>query len=116
MSEQKKSIYYKIINFFKNLFKNQKDDNLLLNEATNNVYDNPKSDFIDNLKVNKKEDESLLELQYRFEKNDIDLLSISSEEINNLDKLYDRQIQELENKLNDKKINLAIKKRNINNV
>ncbi len=116
MSKENGNIYHKIIRFFKKIFKSKNDNIPLLGEAseiTSNVDE--KMAFVDSLRINKTEDKKLLEIQRKFEKNNISLLDMSSEEINDINLLYDRQIQDLENELSDKKINLAIMKKNINN-
>ena len=68
---------------------------------------------MDELRLYKEEDPTLLKLQNQFEKNEIDLCVMSNEEIHDLNSLYKRQVSELKKKLTDKKTELNIMQRRI---
>lgn len=69
--------------------------------------------FLNDIKIDKKEDEQLLKLQQKFENNESDLAIMSNEEIHNLNQLYARQINKLKKKIDNKKTELNITKHRI---
>lgn len=69
--------------------------------------------FLNDIKIDKKEDEQLLKLQQKFENNESDLARMSNEEIHNLNQLYTRQINKLKKKIDNKKTELNITKHRI---
>lgn len=110
--EKKQSMFNKIINFIKHIFKSDKalpaPD--ILNEEIpdiNSVFDNsniqidtqPESTEISEIEHVQK-DPKLLDLQSKFESNEIALSVLSDEDLNNLNSLYLRQIEELNKQLN----------------
>lgn len=115
------SIFFKIKNFLKKLFKkNIKSEN----ERTN--YKTSKNDinFRDNIIIeNSLEENRLLELQMKFENNQIVEEDISIEDIEKLSILYDKQIEKLRNKIEQNILNtekykkqiIAIKKEMVRN-
>ena len=69
-----------------------------------------KSNFFDELTINKEEDKKLIDLQRKYENNELDLAMLSDEEIDELDLLYKRQVDDLKKKLDHKKTQLNIMK------
>ena len=60
------------------------------------------------IRLYKEENPTLLKLQNQYEKSEIDLCVMSNEQIHDLSSLYRRQVSELKKKLNDKKTELSI--------
>ena len=110
--ESKENIFTRFINFIKRIFGNEELKQIPTKTGviskTEFGQQEQKSNFMDELKLYKEENPSLLKLQNQFEKNEIDLCVMSSEEIHDLNSLYKRQIFELKKKLNDKKTELSI--------
>lgn len=66
-------------------------------------------EFVNNLKIQKQEeDPELLELQKKFESNQIELSKLTDVELDSLNDLYQRQIDELKEKLNKTKSEINI--------
>lgn len=110
--EKKHSIFYKIINFIKNIFKSDKalpapdilneeipDINSVFDDANIQIDTQPESTEISEIE-HVQEDPKLLDLQSKFESNEIALSELSDENLNNLNSLYLRQIEELNKQLN----------------
>lgn len=116
-NEQKKSlikinenkIFYKIKNLFKKLFyKNKNADNTINEKMISDkrtIVDN-KKDFIESLKKIESEETKLLALQKRYRNGEIKEEDLSEEQINLLNKLYDKQIAYLKksNKVRKQKL------------
>lgn len=108
--EKKQNVFYKIINFIKNIFKSDKAlpaPDVLSEEIPdiNSVFDDKniqsESSKTENLEINNiQEDFELLDLQAKFESNEIALSELSDEDLNNLNNLYIRQIDDLNLQLN----------------
>ena len=112
--ENKESIFTKIINFIKKIFGNEVPKQIPA--KTDEIKkQNIKSNFFDELRLDKEEDSTLLELQSQYEKNEIDLSVMSNEQIHELNSLYKRQVSELKKRLNDKKTELSIMQHKIKN-
>lgn len=115
------SIFTKIINFFKGIFGSKKqseeivqDISTIKSESTNEIVKKTmETNFLEEIKV-KKEDSYLLELQNLYECKSMDVCLMTDEEIESLNSLYNRQINELTQKLNEKRIELNKLKSRIN--
>jgi len=120
IEEKKPGIFSKISNFIKRLFKTKQAlpapeiaDNI--EESVENISTEEvstaevKADFIAEIKAEpKKEDPELLDLQQKFESNQIKLTQLSDEELHNLNDLYERQIDDLKKKLDNTKTEISM--------
>ena len=110
--EIKENIFTRFIKFIKKIFESEEPKQIPAKTEVMSkpefVKQEPKSNFMNELRLNKEENSSLLELQNQFEKNEIDLRVMSNEQIHDLNSLYKRQVSELKKKLNDKKTELSI--------
>lgn len=105
--ENKENIFTRFINFIKRMF--GKEELKQIPAKTEVITkQEPKSNFLDEVRLYKEEDSTLLKLQKQYEKNEIDLCVMSNEQIHDLSSLYQRQVSELKKKLNDKKTELSI--------
>ncbi len=95
----KNNIWLKIRKFFKKIFKHKEEkilDNKEKNIYTmNNATNNKKQEFIDRLKDINTEEYYLLKLQEKYRDKEIEEKDLSEAQINLLNALYDKQIQEL---------------------
>lgn len=108
----KESIFTRFVNFVKRIFeKKVQQEKPTFEETLENK--GAKSNFFGELKVNKEENKELLDLQSKYEKNEIDLCVMSNKEIHELNLLYKRQVSDLKRELNDKKRQLSIMKNKI---
>lgn len=115
------SVFFKIKNFFRKLFKKDvKSENKIVNYKTGKNDSNFKENIIIE---NSFEENRLLELQMKFENNQIVEEDISIEDIKKLSILYDKQIEKLRNKIEQNILNtekckkqiIAIKKEMVRN-
>lgn len=107
IEKNKKSIFCKIKNFFKKMFskKENKVQNVLIQ---NEMLEKEKSmNFKEYIKRTEDEETKLLELQRKYHNREIDESSLTDEEIDALCELYDKQIEELEKKIEIKEQQLA---------
>lgn len=72
-----------------------------------------KSNFLNDIRINKEENKELIDLQNKYENNEINLSMLSDKEIDELDSLYNRQVSDLKKKLDDRKTQLNIMKHRI---
>ena len=105
--KNKENIFTKFINFIKRLFEKEEPKQLYAKTEVITKHE-PKSNFLNELRLYKEESPTLLKLQNQYEKNEIDLCVMSNEQIHELSSLYQRQVSELKKKLNDKKAELSI--------
>ena len=122
--ERKESIFTKIFKFLRNLFKrnnqednidnneeiiekNQEIDNNLKSENSSDEYD---SEFLDYLRIDKREEPELLELQRKFENKEILMSDMSDIDLIRLNDLYNRQITKMKNDLENKKTKVGMLK------
>ena len=105
--ENKENIFTRFFNFIKRIF-GKEEPKQIPEKTEETISQEPKPNFIDELKLYKEEDQTLLKLQNQYEKNEIDLSTMSNEQIHDLNSLYKRQVSELKKKLNDKKTELNI--------
>lgn len=111
---KKENIFKKIIKFFRKAFyrkTNTIEENVI--NIENKPEDN-KKDFLNQIKI-EQEDPNLLSIQEKYENGEIELSSLSDEEIHNLNLLYKRQIEDLKKKLDDKKTQLNFEKYKLKN-
>lgn len=110
----KENILKKFINFIKGIFgkKEEPKDNIEMKKAEK---ESEATNFFDTIKVVKDEDKEMIALQNKYENNEVNLSSLSDEEISELSELYKRQVSDLKKKLEDKKQQLEIAKKRIEN-
>lgn len=109
---RKESTFTRFVNFIKGIFGQKAEHDIPTPVETIEKKD-VKSNFFDEIRINKEENKELLELQSKYENNEIDLCVMSNEEIHELDSLYKRQVSDLKKKLDDKKTQLSIIKNRI---
>lgn len=97
ISVNENSIFYKIKNFFRNLFHKAKyDENSTTIENNINVsIENKKSEFIESIKNIEDEETKLLNLQIQYRNGEVREDELTEEQINSLNALYDKQIAKL---------------------
>lgn len=122
--ERKESIFTKIFKFLRNLFKrnnqednidnneeiiekNQEIDNNLKSENSSDEYD---SEFLAYLRIDKREEPELLELQRKFENKEILMSDMSEKDLIRLNDLYNRQINNMKRDLENKKTKVGMLK------
>lgn len=91
------SIFYKIKNFFRKLFKKQKIDNTVSETFSNNKIENDtqKQKFLETIKNIENEETKLLKLQKQYRKGEIKEEDLTETQYKSLCDLYDRQISNL---------------------
>lgn len=103
------SIFYKIKNFFRNLF-GKKENNITPIEnqvlKTQEIADNKKDSFRDTITNIENDETRLLKLQKQFDNGEIAEEELTQKQIDDLEKLYNKQIEELQksNELRKEKI------------
>lgn len=108
---RKENIFAKFINFFRKVFYKEQiniEEPVINAETINN-----KNNFLNEIKLEHKENATLINLQKQFENKEIELSSMSDEDIHNLNELYKKQISDLKKKLEDKKKEINIIKNTI---
>lgn len=111
--KNKENIFTKFINFIKRMF-GKEEPKQIPTKTEVIAKQEQKSNFLDELRLYKEENPTLLKLQNQYEKSEIDLCVMSNEQIHDLSALYKRQVAELKKKLNDKKTELSIMQDKIN--
>lgn len=118
MDEDKKlvkaneSIFKKVLDKIRNFFtKNNKDeiqttniDKLNLSNNYDKEEENKKNEFLNNIKV--QEDMGIISLKIKLENNEIKAIDLTDEQIDKLQKIYDKEILEKQNKINRMKRNM----------
>ena len=109
---RKESVFTRFVNFIRGMFwkKIEQEVPAQLETTENNEI---KSNFFDEIRVDREENTKLIDLQRKYENNEIDLAMLSDEEIEELDLLYKRQVADLKEKLDDRKNQLNIMKNRI---
>lgn len=102
---RKENIFTKFMDFVKKIFKKKETKENTKQEPIVNTTEENKSDFFEKYRVH-QENSELLNLQNQFEKGEIDLCTMSNEEVHELNLLYKRQILDLNARLNNKKAEL----------
>ena len=118
MDEDKKlvkaneSIFKKVLDKIRNFFtKNNKDeiqttniDKLNLSNNYDKEEENKKNEFLNNIKI--QEDMGIISLKIKLENNEIKAIDLTDEQIDKLQKIYDKEILEKQNKINRMKRNV----------
>lgn len=105
-----RDLYYKIIELLKSIF--NKKEVMMLNSGRTENQDYKaethqlKNEFLQSLKTDTEVDK-LLSLQEKIESGKIDENELSKEEINNLKKLYYKQIEKIYNSINNYRNRIA---------
>ena len=102
---RKENIFTKFINFFRKMLYKQ-PTNIEQPDITNEDI-NKKTDFLNSIKI-EQDDPYIIDLQNKFENKEIELSSLSDEEVHNLNLLYKKQIHDLKRKLEEKKTEINI--------
>ena len=90
------SIFYKIKQFFKNLFSRNEFTVTDVPVTENDRQDeNKKNTFMENIKKIEDEETVLLKLQKKYRNGEIKEEDLTEEQVNSLCKLYDKQISNL---------------------
>ena len=92
------SLFYKIKQFFKNLFhKNENSNNVDISDTKNTIEpdEDKRNRFIEEIKKIEDEETILLKLQKSYRSGEIKEKDLSEEQITFLCKLYDKQIANL---------------------
>ena len=92
------SIFYKIKQFFRNLFhKNDIADNIATVDVNSSITtdEDKKNTFMENIKKIEDEETILLKLQKKYRNGEIKEEDLTDEQVNSLCKLYDKQIANL---------------------
>ena len=126
--EKKENIFTKILDFFKRLFKKENLNKNINENSLNNISDSisnnmekndygykdersgEESEFLNYLRIDKKEDPALLELQSKFENKEVLMSELSDEELIKLNELYIRQIDNMKRELENKKTKIGMLK------
>ncbi len=95
------TIFGKIKNFFRNLFK-KKEINEISDEKEVGIHEEKKKEFKEYVKKTEDEDTQLLDLQKRYRKGEIGDNDLTEEQIEALCDLYDRQIISLKKSIEAK--------------
>ena len=103
---RKENIFTKFVKFIKGIFGKRVIEEVKYEEEIAQKQ-KTKTTFIEELKIEQPVDTELIKLQKQFENNEIDLKQMSNEQINKLNKLYKKQISELKEKLQSRKIELT---------
>ena len=111
---RRENIFTRFINFIKGIFgyKAKEETSIQVEKVETKDL---KSDFLNNIRINKQENEELISLQSKYENGEIKLSTLSDEEIDELDLLYKRQVGDLKKKLDDRKTQLNIIKHRMEN-
>ncbi len=112
--ENKENIFTRFINFIKKILGN-KEPKKLSEKAEEIQEQKAKKQFLDELKLNNAENSELLKLQNQYENGEINLSILSDEQIHDLNLLYKKQVSDLKQKLNEKKLELRMMKQKVNN-
>lgn len=93
---RKKGIFYNIKEWFKKLFNKDEtiEDPI---EENNKTEDMNKSVFVDSIKVKSKD--TILSLQRKLENKEIEISSLTDQELDEMIKIYEKQIEERQNKI-----------------
>lgn len=90
------SIFYKIKNFFRNIFgRNEKNVKNIIEERKTISQENGKSSFIENIRNVENEETKLLKLQKKYRNGEIKEENMTQEQVSSLIALYDKQISNL---------------------
>ena len=95
------TIFGKIKNFFRNLFK-KKEISKISEEKEVGIHEEKKQEFKEYVKKTEDEDTQLLDLQRRYRKGEIGDNDLTEEQIEALCDLYDRQIISLKKSIEAK--------------
>ena len=93
------SIFYRIKNFFRNLFDKHKaiENSTVIENSINASLkkENNKNSFVESIKNIENEETKLLKLQKQYRNGEIKEEQLTQEQINSLSALYDKQIANL---------------------
>ena len=101
----KEGIFYKIKAWFRKLVKNKSIIENNVEEIEQTIKIKEKSTFIDSIKIESKD--VILALQRKLENKEIEISSLTDSEIEEMIKLYEKQIEEKNNILNQYKLKFA---------
>ena len=113
----KENVFTRILNFFKNLFFKKKKTTVE-NIDENPIYNIPdKNPFIENIVIKENEEEKRLKsLQLQYDNGEIDEEEISSDDMDKLIALYEKETEELNADTEKRKIHIAYMLKELKNV
>lgn len=111
---RKENIFTRFVNFIRGIFGKKVEQEVSVQEEKIENKD-VKSNFFDDIRIDKEENKELIDLQTKYENNEINLSMLSDKEIDELDLLYKRQVNDLKKKLDDRKKQLNIMKHRMGN-
>mgnify|MGYP000029531489 CR=1 FL=1 len=97
----KENFFKKIIRNLKNIFKKEKNvEDTKKVDANNYEFDimNRKRKFLDSVKI--EENSEIVYLKIKLENGEIRAIDLTDEQIDELQKIYDKEIEEKKNKIN----------------
>ena len=112
--EEKQNLFSKFINFIKSIFKKE-EAKQIPQKTSKTVNDIEKSEFVNEIKLQNYEDSEILKIQEQYENGRLELASLTDEQVHALKLLYEKQISDLEKKLEENKTELNIAKYRIKN-
>lgn len=106
---ENKNIFVKFLGFIRNIFSKRisNKSNSKINNSLDSK-DNSKKDFLKNIKVVHSNSSELLDLQRKYENNEIGLYDLSQEQLYELNILYQRQIVKLKKQINEAQTEIKI--------
>ena len=98
----KENFFTRIINKIKKIFRRNKGKNIIENtmieeKVMNDLRDNKKNEFFNSIKV--QSDSGIIYLKIKLENNEIRAIDLTDEQIDQLQKIYDKEILEKQNKI-----------------
>lgn len=112
LQARKQNIFTRFVNFIRGIFWKKVEQEVPAQVETTEKKE-VKSSFLDDIRIDKEENKELIDLQIKYENNEINLAMLSDKEIEELDLLYKRQVTDLNKKLDDRKTQLNIMKHRI---
>lgn len=100
----KENFFKKLLNKIKKLFKKEKNIEKIKTQETNDTTkhkeetDNKKKNFLDSIKV--EDNSEILYLKIQLENGEVRAIDLTDEQIDKLQKIYDKEIEEKKNKIN----------------
>lgn len=98
----KENFFTRIINTIKKFFRRNKGKNIIENtmieeKIIDDLRDNRKNEFFNSIKV--QNDLGIIYLKIKLENNEIRAIDLTDEQIDQLQKIYDKEILEKQNKI-----------------
>lgn len=115
----KNSIFNKVKNWFKNLFKKpeiqREEHKTIYEDKEHDIEIAKRNDFVDSIKIEEKESKEDEELIENFEKSIITFEDLTEEMLETLNKIYDRRINSKSKMIENKIIEINMLKQKLKN-